>query len=35
MYPVVIDRAEGAIVLDVDGNKFLDFIGGVGVLNIG
>lgn len=35
IYPVVIDRAEGAIVLDVDGNKFLDFIGGVGVLNIG
>ena len=35
MYPVVIDRAEGAIVLDIDGNKFLDFIGGVGVLNIG
>ena len=35
IYPVVIDRAEGAMVLDVDGNKFLDFIGGVGVLNIG
>ena len=35
MYPVVIERAEGAIVRDVDGNNFLDFIGGVGVLNIG
>ncbi len=35
MYPVVINRAEGAIVEDIDGNKFLDFIGGVGVLNIG
>lgn len=35
MYPVVIKRAEGAIVEDIDGNKFLDFIGGVGVLNIG
>lgn len=35
VYPVVIDRAEGAIIQDVDGNKFLDFIGGVGVLNIG
>ncbi|MCR5112909.1 MAG: aspartate aminotransferase family protein [Acholeplasmatales bacterium] len=35
MYPVVIDKAAGAIVEDVDGNKFLDFIGGVGVLNIG
>lgn len=35
IYPVVINRAEGAIIEDVDGNKFLDFIGGVGVLNIG
>ena len=35
IYPVVIERAEGAIVEDVDGNRFLDFIGGVGVLNIG
>ena len=35
MYPVVINKAEGAIVEDIDGNRFLDFIGGVGVLNIG
>ncbi|MGM9971749.1 MAG: aspartate aminotransferase family protein [Anaeroplasmataceae bacterium] len=35
LYPVVINRAEGAIIEDVDGNRFLDFIGGVGVLNIG
>lgn len=34
-YPVVIKRGEGAIIEDVDGNKFLDWIGGVGVLNIG
>lgn len=34
-YPVVIDHAEGAMIEDVDGNKFLDFIGGVGVLNVG
>lgn len=34
-YPVVIERGEGAMVEDVDGNKFLDWIGGVGVLNIG
>lgn len=34
-YPVCIKRGEGAIVEDLDGNKFLDFIGGVGVLNIG
>lgn len=34
-YPVVINRSEGAIIEDVDGNRFLDWIGGVGVLNIG
>ena len=34
-YPVVMDHAEGAMIEDVDGNRFLDWIGGVGVLNIG
>lgn len=34
-YPVVIKRGEGAMIEDVDGNKFLDWVGGVGVLNIG
>lgn len=34
-YPCVMERAEGAIIEDVDGNLFLDFVGGVGVLNIG
>ena len=34
-YPVVIEKGEGAMIQDVDGNKFLDWIGGVGVLNIG
>lgn len=34
-YPVVIKKGEGAMIEDVDGNKFLDWIGGVGVLNIG
>ena len=34
-YPVYINKGEGAMIEDVDGNKFLDFIGGVGVLNIG
>ena len=35
IYPVVIERGEGAMIEDVDGNTFLDWIGGVGVLNIG
>ncbi|MFI3237810.1 MAG: aspartate aminotransferase family protein [Lachnospiraceae bacterium] len=34
-YPLAIKRGEGAMVEDVDGNVFVDFIGGVGVLNIG
>ncbi|MCR5786073.1 MAG: aspartate aminotransferase family protein [Eubacterium sp.] len=35
IYPVVIDKGEGAVFQDVDGNIFLDWIGGVGVLNAG
>lgn len=35
IYPCVIGRGEGAMVEDLDGNRFLDWVGGVGVLNIG
>jgi 4-aminobutyrate aminotransferase/(S)-3-amino-2-methylpropionate transaminase len=35
IYPIVIERGEGAMIEDVDGNTFLDWIGGVGVTNIG
>lgn len=35
VYPAVIARGEGAMIEDVDGNRFLDWVGGVGVLNIG
>lgn len=35
VYPCVIKRGEGAMLEDVDGNRFLDWVGGVGVLNIG
>lgn len=34
-YPVVMKEAQGAIIEDLDGNRFLDWIGGVGVLNVG
>lgn len=34
-YPCVINRGEGAMIEDVDGNIFLDWVGGVGVLNVG
>jgi len=33
--PIVIDRGEGVMVYDVDGNSFYDFGSGVGVLNVG
>jgi len=35
VYPCVIKRGEGAMIEDVDGNYFLDWVGGVGVLNMG
>jgi 4-aminobutyrate aminotransferase/(S)-3-amino-2-methylpropionate transaminase len=33
--PVVVAEARGATITDVDGNTFLDFVGGVGCLNVG
>lgn len=33
--PIFIDRAEGAVVEDVDGNRLIDFAGGIGCLNTG
>ena len=32
---VVVDKAEGGIVWDVDGNQLLDFAGGIGMINVG
>ncbi|WP_460087113.1 4-aminobutyrate--2-oxoglutarate transaminase [Pseudomonas sp. H1_B04] len=34
-HPVVAARGEGAQLWDVDGKRFLDFVGGIGVLNTG
>jgi 4-aminobutyrate aminotransferase/(S)-3-amino-2-methylpropionate transaminase len=28
-------RAEGAVIEDIDGNHFIDFAGGIGVMNVG
>jgi len=33
--PVFAARAEGAMVEDVDGNRFIDFAGGIGCNNVG
>ena len=34
-YPLVAQRGQGAIVEDVDGNCFLDFAAGIGVVSTG
>src|SRR6478735_11821761 len=33
--PVYIERANGAVLVDVDGNQYLDFGAGIGVTTIG
>src|SRR6056297_1138294 len=33
--PIAIDEAKGATIRDADGNVFLDFFAGIGVLNVG
>lgn len=33
--PMAIESAKGATVVDVDGNVYIDFFGGAGVLNVG
>ena len=32
---IVVEKAQGALVWDVDGNQLLDFAGGIGMLNLG
>src|SRR4051812_29759054 len=34
-HPVAVERAEGAEIWDTEGRRFLDFVGGIGVLNVG
>ncbi|WP_341960862.1 4-aminobutyrate--2-oxoglutarate transaminase [Pseudomonas sp. RC10] len=34
-HPVVVARAQGTELWDVDGKRYLDFVGGIGVLNTG
>jgi len=35
VYPLVVERAEGVVVEDVDGNRFLDFAAGIAVNSTG
>ena len=34
-HPVFVDHAKGAEVWDVDGRRYIDFAGGIGVMNVG
>ncbi len=34
-YPLVVRRAKGAMIEDMDGNRFLDFTAGIAVTNVG
>jgi 4-aminobutyrate aminotransferase/(S)-3-amino-2-methylpropionate transaminase len=34
-FPIIAAEARGALLIDVDGNTFIDFTGGVGCLNVG
>src|SRR4051794_1572723 len=33
--PIFVERADGASIEDVDGNRFIDLGGGIGCLNVG
>ncbi len=35
LHDIVADTACGAVIRDVEGREFIDFIGGIGVLNLG
>ena len=34
-YPLVLKKAEGLNLWDVDGNRYLDFTAGIAVMNVG
>ncbi|WP_292381477.1 aspartate aminotransferase family protein [Methanosarcina sp. UBA289] len=34
-YPLVVDRAKGSIIMDVDGREYIDLVAGIAVMNAG
>lgn len=34
-YPLVVDRAKGSIIRDIDGREYIDFVAGIAVMNAG
>ena len=35
VHPIFADKAQGAIITDVEGKEYIDFAGGIGVVNVG
>lgn len=33
--PFFVEKAQGAVIYDVSGREFIDFVGGIGVMNVG
>ena len=33
--PYYVERAKGAVIYDIEGREFIDFAGGIGVMNVG
>ena len=34
-HPLIVDRASGSEMWDVNGRRYIDFVGGIGVMNVG
>jgi 4-aminobutyrate aminotransferase/(S)-3-amino-2-methylpropionate transaminase len=34
-HPIAVDRAQGAEIWDTSGKRYIDFVGGIGVMNVG
>jgi 4-aminobutyrate aminotransferase/(S)-3-amino-2-methylpropionate transaminase len=35
VHPIFVEKAKGAIITDIEGKEYIDFAGGIGVINIG
>ncbi len=35
VHPIFVERANGALITDVEGKEYIDFTGGIGVTNVG
>ena len=35
VFPTYVAKAKGSVITDVDGNEYIDFAGGIGVMNLG